>query len=169
MKIPSQSGILPLLQDASFYDCHTQRVPYRGQSALEIFFTVARTTPAWVNVLMKIRNQVVGFVGLKNLGHLGDIDRDKPLSAYQIGDRVGIFSIHAMSHQEVIVEDRDKHLNVRVSLYVEPDGVQAILHVTTVVHVKNRLGKLYMFFVTPMHRLIVPSSLKQLPDAMLKP
>jgi 3-polyprenyl-4-hydroxybenzoate decarboxylase len=45
---------------------------------------------------------------------------------------------------------------------LEPDGEHAIVHVTTVVHVNNALGKLYMFFVAPLHKIIVPCSLKTL-------
>ena len=37
--------------------------------------------------------------------------------------------------------------------------------VNAVVHVKNTSGKIYMFFVEPIHKIIVPSILKQLPQA----
>ncbi|WP_419723785.1 DUF2867 domain-containing protein [Vibrio sinaloensis] len=36
------------------------------------------------------------------------------------------------------------------------------MYVTTVVHIKNWLGRVYMLPVAPMHKIIVPSSLKAL-------
>ena len=45
------------------------------------------------------------------------------------------------------------------------DGVEAhstVITVTTVVHVKNALGRLYMLPVKPMHRLIAPAVLSRL-------
>ena len=66
------------------------------------------------------------------------------------------------TENEVVLEDHDKHLEVRVSLLVEPEGETAIVYANTVVHVNNVFGKIYMFFVTPFHKIIVPSSLKSL-------
>ncbi|KDM93530.1 DUF2867 domain-containing protein [Photobacterium galatheae] len=162
MTLPSQSGIHSLSKDAYFFDSYSTTIPYRNQSALDVYFVLVKETPSWVNRLMALRNQIVSYLGLKNLGHMADIDVHKPSTAYQVGDKVGIFSIYAVSHQEIILEDRDKHLDVRVSFFVEPDGETATVHASTVVQVKNWLGKLYMFFVAPVHKVIVPTSLKKL-------
>ncbi|MEO9273389.1 DUF2867 domain-containing protein [Marinomonas sp. 5E14-1] len=56
-------------------------------------------------------------------------------------------------------------MSVKVSFYIEPNGSTACVHASTVVHVNNTFGKVYMFFVAPVHKLIVPSSLKTLPQA----
>lgn len=113
---------------------------------------------------MSLRNQVVSKLGLKNLGSLSDIDKHKSAADYNVGDRIGVFTLFSSFHNEVILEDRDKHLNVKVSFYVEPNGNTARVYVSTVVHVNNMFGKVYMFFVAPVHKLIVPSSLKSLPQ-----
>lgn len=60
---------------------------------------------------------------------------------------------------EVILEDKDKHLNVRLSVYLESENEVQKVSITTVVHVNNRLGKAYMLFVGPVHKLIVPAIL----------
>ncbi|GAB6260941.1 DUF2867 domain-containing protein [Photobacterium sp. CCB-ST2H9] len=165
MTLPAQSGMHTLLKDAYFFDSHSTTIPYRNQSALDVYFVLVKETPSWVNRLMALRNYIVGFLGLKNLGHMADIDAAKPNAEYRAGDKVGIFSIYSVSDQEIILEDRDKHLDVRVSFFVEPAGETATVHASTVVQVKNWLGKLYMFFVAPVHQVIVPTSLKKLQRA----
>ncbi len=120
-------------------------------------------TPRWVNSLMMLRNQIVSKMGLKHLGKMADFSTNKPSNEYQVGDQLGIFSIYSLSHEEVILEDRDKHLDVRLSFFIEPNGDTATLHASSVVHVKNTFGKVYMFFVAPVHKLIVPATLKRLP------
>ncbi|WP_116899498.1 DUF2867 domain-containing protein, partial [Vibrio parahaemolyticus] len=51
------------------------------------------------------------------------------------------------------------------SFLLDVIGDKITVHVTTVVHVHNMFGKVYMFFVAPVHKLIVPSSLKTLAQA----
>lgn len=159
--IPSEARISQYTKGAYFADSFSTQIAYNNQPALEIFLHSASTTPSWINFLMLIRNKVVGYFGLKDLGTFADIDANKSAQDYQVGDRVAIFSLYDKAHNEVIVEDSDKHLTVKVSFFVEPQGDKALAHASTVVHVHNCLGKLYMFFVTPMHKIIVPSSLKK--------
>ncbi|OFC69598.1 DUF2867 domain-containing protein [Alteromonas confluentis] len=163
--IPDESKISSYATNAYFSDCFTSVTRYENQSALDIFLSIARKSPNWINFLMSLRNNIVSKFGLKNLGSLSDIEQYKSAIDYKVGDRVGIFTLHFNSHNEVILEDRDKHLNVKVSFYIEPNGNTARIYASTVVHVKNTLGKIYMLFVTPMHKLIVPSTLKALPKA----
>lgn len=74
---------------------------------------------------------------------------------------MGIFTLFENSLDAVLLGDRDKHLDVTLSVYksVLDSGKKVLLTVTTVVHTHNLLGKLYMIPVKPMHRLIVPAVL----------
>jgi hypothetical protein len=155
--VPPQSVIFGRLKDADFYDSYETAIAPSNLSALELYLKVVAGTPAWINMMMALRNRVVGLFGLKNLGHLGDVNAAKPADAYRVGDRVGIFRITHLSEQEVILGDADKHLRVEVSVCKLGDKVA----VSTVVHIHNLLGRVYMLFVAPMHRLIVPASLRQ--------
>lgn len=111
---------------------------------------------------MSIRNNAASALGLKNLGTLSQLDQAKPASAYKPGDRVGIFTLIANTADEVLLGDRDKHLDVVLSVHraAEVKNGRVIITVTTVVHVHNWLGRLYMLPVTPMHRVIAPTVLK---------
>ncbi len=166
-QLPDNADIRSHLEDAYFADSFHTDIQYHGQSAMDVYIDLMQATPKWVTTLMALRNKIVGLFGLKNLGSMTEIDRTKSAADYQVGDKVGIFSLYSKSASEVIVEDRDKHLNVKLSFTIEPNGNKAKVHATSVVHVNNRLGRVYMFFVGPVHKIIVPNSLKQLPYAIL--
>lgn len=164
-EVPQQSEIANRLVGATFYDCHAVAVPVEGyadKSALSYYLDIVGKTPGWVGVLMTLRNRVVSLLGLKNLGHLGDVDAGKMPAGYVVGDRLGIFDVRYLSHDEVILGDTDKHLAVQVSLCkVEQQGQPHVV-ISTVVHNRNLLGRVYMVFVAPVHRKIVPAMLRRL-------
>jgi len=155
---PSGSQASQRLPGAYFYDCYQIAAPLIEASALETYLHVVRQTPGWVNRLMALRNWLVGLVGLKNLGHLGALGAGKPAGEYRVGDRAGIFSLLYLTPDEVLLGDSDKHLDVVLSVCKAPQGA---VSVTTVVHVHNWLGRLYMLPVTPLHKIIVRTMLKR--------
>jgi len=159
--VPPNSRVAELLQGASFYDAWRITSARVERSALEHFLAAAERTPTWVNAAMGARNRVVQLLGLKNLGALGDLDRARASSSYKPGGRVGIFTLFELTHDEVLLGDRDKHLNVVLSVHKRllANGQAVGVTLTTVVHVKNLLGRLYMLPVTPAHRIIAPAVL----------
>ena len=162
MEISQHSLIEPYLDNASFADSFSVTIPNRQQSAFEIYTALMKSTPLWVNRLMIWRNRIVAMVGLKNLGSMSELSADMDEASCKPGDRIGIFTLVKLTPNELLAEDCDKHLNVRLSFLLVPHGEHVTLHVTTAVHVKNWLGRLYMLPVAPMHKLIVPASLKAL-------
>jgi len=163
-EVPPGSAINARLPGAYFHDCYVISVPDTTGTALSYFLTAVANTPPWVNSLMALRNKIVRFVGLKDLGGLGELNPSKPASAYAPGDRVGIFTLISNLPNEALLGDRDKHLDVVLSVYKHPPGqggVQSI-SVTTVVHIHNLLGRIYMLPVTPLHRLIAPAVLTRI-------
>ena len=159
---PMPSAIAAYLPGAYFHDSWVITAGEPDLSALGQFLKALQATPPWVNTLMTIRNRVVAALGLKNLGTLSRIDPAKPASAYLPGDRVGIFTLIANTADEVLVGDKDKHLNVVLSVHKATEGNSGRVRVTvtTVVHVHNWFGALYMLPVTPMHRVISKTVLK---------
>ena len=162
--VPPDSAINARLPGAYFHDCHAIAVPNTTRTALSLFLTALENTPAWVNSLMALRNKIVGLVGLKDLGGLGEFNPSKSESSYVPGDRVGIFTLISNTPNEVLLGDRDKHLDVVLSVYKHPQGQNGdqSVAVTTVVHVHNLLGRVYMLPVTPLHRLIAPAVLSRI-------
>ena len=162
IEIPYGSRIHEYIHDASFYDAY--EVPLHGgeKTAMQIYLDVFSRTPAWVSRLMDIRNRIVELFGLKNLGAMGAIDPGKSASSYKTGDRAGIFSLQSLSEDEVIFAETDTHLDVKVSVYKYQKAEVNYAVVTTVVHIHNLLGRIYMLFVAPVHKLIAPAMLAKI-------
>ena len=159
ISLPSTSQLHEDLQHAYFHDSYQMTLQTEEKTALQLYLDLVAVCPDWINQLMTLRNKVVGYFALKNQNPLGDIDKEKLATSYRVGDRVGIFSLLNISDYEVILGETDKHLDVKLSLLKLSQNNQTSIAVSTVVHVHNNLGKLYMWFVTPMHKFIVPASL----------
>jgi len=160
---PPESRLQPDLASAYFYDSYETQINAYGKTALEIYLEMIHRTPALMNFLMVARNRIVRLVGLKDLGRFTELDSNRSTLSYKVGDRVGIFSILSMSDEEIVLHDDDKHLQAKVSIYRYSENQRVA--VTTVVHVKNLLGKIYLFFVVPAHRFIAPLMLNQISKA----
>lgn len=167
---PSRSSTPPLLNlaGADFHDTFSIGLRRTDKSALALYLDAVSRTPRWIEAAMALRNRVVSLVGLKNLGPLGRIDRDKPASSYRPGERLGIFSILSLTPDEVVLGDTDKHLRATIHVRKEAGEVPRLL-VTTVVHVNRLFGHIYLFFVVPVHRRIVPAMLERIPDRCGRP
>jgi hypothetical protein len=163
IEIPDTSEVRRHVASSYFHDCYEVVLNAEGRSAMELYLAVVSRTPEWVNFLMTVRNRIVALVGLKNLGHIGAFENSKSASSYRVGDRVGIFSLLHLSDREIVLGDSDKHLNVQVSVCKVASGERESVAVSTVVHVHNALGKIYMLFVAPIHRLVAPAILASAP------
>jgi hypothetical protein len=161
-EIPSFSALRGSLRTAYFYDCYSVALPPDSRSPLELYLSVVSSTPRWIDFLMTVRNQIVSQVGLKNMGPLSGIDPNKPTMAYRIGDQAGIFKLLELHEREAILGETDKHLNVKISVAKEDKLGSTVVSVSTVVHVHNALGRMYMFFITPAHRIIAPATVSKL-------
>lgn len=157
--IPAKSKIAEDIPGAYFYDCFQTPFDHAGLSAMQIYMNTFAKTPAWVNALMGIRNRVVVLFGLKNVGGMKALNKSKSAEAYQVGDKAGIFSLVYKSDEEVILCDSDKHLDVKVSVSKQTRDGQPFIVLSTVVHVHNNLGRAYMVFVGPAHKVIAPAIL----------
>jgi Protein of unknown function (DUF2867) len=158
---PLNSQAARLLVGSDFHDAWSIKSKAVELSALGHFIAAVERTPRWVNACMALRNRTVALLGLKNLGHLSALARDKLPSEYRPGDRVGIFTLFEGTFDEALLGDKDKHLNVVLSVHRSqfPGASEVLITVTTVVHVHNALGRIYMLPVKPMHRVIAPAVL----------
>jgi len=159
-KIPTDSQIARVKDSAYFFDAYAFKTKSSHLTSLEIWLSHMSTVPTWINILMRTRNKMVSMLGLKDLGALGDINPNKAISDYQVGDKIGIFTLKYISDDEIILMDYDKHLDVFLSVYKVSQDSQSIT-ISTVVHVHNWLGKVYMLVVAPLHKIIVPASIKR--------
>lgn len=119
--------------------------------------------PKWVGKLFTLRNKIVSIFGLKTSGDFTNRERQIANFKCEPGEQLGLFKVFAKTENEVILGEDDKHLNFRVSLYLEQQIIEAKkkdLTITTTVEFNNLYGRLYFLPVRPFHKLIVPTMLK---------
>jgi hypothetical protein len=106
---------------------------------------------------------LVGLFGLKTSGNV--TDRDKILENFkgEKGEQIGLFKVFEKTEDEIILGEDDKHLNFRVSLFIDSQNENKTdknLIISTTVKFNNWFGRLYFIPVRPFHKLIVPTMLK---------
>jgi hypothetical protein len=153
--VPDESALQPWLAGADFYDAYEAPLNTAMLSPTEIFLRASRSTPQWVDDLMAIRNRIVRLFGLKDVGAMKAVM--KASDAYQVGDRLGIFNIFGKTEKELLLGIDDRHLDVRVSVLKSQRNGLPHYVVSTVVHVHNLLGRLYMAPVGRIHPFVVRS------------
>ncbi|MEJ8801922.1 DUF2867 domain-containing protein [Pontibacter sp. H249] len=115
------------------------------------------------STLFAIRNKIVRLFGLKTSAQLSN--KQKLLDSFKCepGDQLGLFKVFDKTENEVILGENDKHLDFRVSLFLDrllDEAGQKSLTITTTVKFNNLFGRVYFLFVRPFHKLIVPAMLK---------
>jgi hypothetical protein len=157
--VPACSALSPEARVSYFHDSLRLDLDPGERPAIEVCLQTLFKTPRWVDAAMALRNRVGGWVGLKDLGRMSAIDPARPGCSYRVGERLGIFTLLAISDHEVVLGDCDKHLDVKVSVCKLDEPGRRAVAVSTVVHVHNALGRLYMLFVGPAHKVIAPAVL----------
>jgi|SRR5690554_2964534 len=119
--------------------------------------------PKWIDKLFAFRNKLVGLFGLKTSGKI--TDRQKMLDNFKCekGEHLGLFKVFDKTDDEVVLGEDDKHLNFRVSLFIDKQNENKTdknLIISTTVKFNNWFGRLYFLPVRPFHKLIVPTMLK---------
>lgn len=160
--VPAGSALQARLQTAFFHDSYQLRLPDDGSSPMALYLRCVARTPGWIDLLMRLRNRVVAPFGIKDLGTLSGIDPAREAGSYRVGERAGIFRIDALHEGEVVLGDRDRHLDVQVSVMKLPQPQGMAVAMSTVVHVHNALGRIYMLGVAPAHKVIAPAALARL-------
>ena len=139
------------LAGAQFIDAFSITVkdaPLDARHAAQLVFG---TSPRWVRLLLALRDAVVKPLGLTT-----------SKSARQAGvDKVGMFPVVSETPERIVSGFDDRHLDFRalVDVAAVPGGTR--ITATTVVLTHNRLGRVYLAVITPFHRIIVRSMLRQ--------
>ncbi|NJK96372.1 MAG: DUF2867 domain-containing protein [Bacteroidales bacterium] len=128
--------------------------------SIDYFFKeFSNISPGWVRGLLRLRNFLVRFIGLKHDYPEVPVAKDQRIEA---GCKVGMFNIVQRNENEIVFGEDDKHLEFRSSLLLDSQNDKHVLYSITIVHFHNITGKIYFFFVKPFHRSIVKSFMKQL-------
>jgi hypothetical protein len=153
--LPAHSGIIHLYPSVQLADAYTLPLPAGASSDPEVLarFMFAHQ-PAWIGVLMRVRDTVVAWFGLKTSKQLTF------LAEGERTERVGIFKVYSKTATEIVVGEDDTHLDFRVSVLLTA-GPAPQMVVSTVVQCHNRLGRTYLLVIAPFHRMVVKASLRR--------
>lgn len=161
-KVPEQSKLAQGYKTASYQDCFSKDLVFKkNRNPADLFQDMFSSMPAWISGLMAARNWIVKFFGLKTSVSLSKTLRQKSEDLV-VGGHIGFFEIISLDDREVVVTANDRHLDSSFSLYMEGEGDQKKLFLTSVVNTKEWFGDAYMFVIAPFHRLIVRHLLKRL-------
>lgn len=147
-------GFLP----ADHSDIHTYMVEAKHLSADDIQVAFWTNSPKWVQRLMDLRNSLVKLVGLKG----GKENKEAYEECIRSGNTYGMVSIPAKSENETVLRLDDAHLSALISVHIQHlEGHKKLVSATTLVHFRNRLGRIYFFLIKPFHHLVVKGMLKR--------
>jgi hypothetical protein len=158
--VPVDSVVHGMKSDANYWDAYEVAVNDAPPSASHAYLEFTSRTPKWIDFLMSVRNAAVRLLALKDVGKLASVPPSVAAATLGPGDRVGIFTIRSVCDKEAVLEIVDSHLDVVVSVY-RHDGTPSRLTVSTMVFYHNRIGRLYMVPVAPMHRIVVRAILNR--------
>lgn len=146
---PVEEGDLP---GADWVDRQTISVARRDVRAADAArLALGDAMPGWVAGLMRLRNFIVGFVGLKGAG---------PGAGADGSQSIGGFPIVSETPEKLVLGFNDWHLDFRIVVDAAPKASGTGITLTTLVRRKHWFGRLYIFVITPFHVLIVRQSLK---------
>jgi hypothetical protein len=168
--LPENSIIRNALQEIHYKDCF--EIAFKSKNRItvdDIFIAFFQSAPKWLEKLMAFRNRLVGLFGLK-----APAPDKKELENFkvEVGNGIGLFKIIDKSDKEILVGEDDKHLNFRVSFFLEQDNLSSNYSYSfifsTTVFFSHWSGKVYFFFVKPFHRIIVPVMAKSIVRNVVK-
>lgn len=151
-KIPSKSIILEDFGSVDYFDSY---MVYKSTklSVDEIATEIFRMSKAGA-ILMKIRDSIVRLFGLAVIK-----EEANEQDYYPVGSKLINFTVLTRNKSEIVMEENDKHLRFRTSVFV--DREKSKVYLTTIVKFNNWGGKLYFIPVKPIHKILIKSQFKK--------
>jgi hypothetical protein len=98
-----------------------------------------------VDKLFQLRNRIVKIFGLKVSSEVKDRQSLLDNVKFLPGEQIGFFKFYNITDNEIVMGEDDKHLNFRVSLFLEQDDITdphlKKLTISTVGNYNNWFGR----------------------------
>ncbi|MFC3231303.1 DUF2867 domain-containing protein [Marinibaculum pumilum] len=167
--MPAESGLAPLFAGADLADAFAIALPAAAPNDPLVLATcVFGSMGSWVRLLLRLRDGIMAPFGVKTT------DGIRRALAAGGAEHVGFFRVQEKTPPgavpaEIIMGEDDRHLNFRAAVLVRPAGKDRVgtgdaareVVAVTVVRCHNRLGRSYLFAITPFHKAVVRSSLNR--------
>lgn len=152
-KIPENSLALSFFNSYDY--CDSYKVKIDKDISVDGATTKIFAARSWVDYLMTIRNKIVKVFGLRTDVTVNILDY------YPVGSKAVMFNVVERTENEILMSEKDKHLDFAVSVLLDKHSEGIFVNVTTIVKYNKLLGRVYFTFVKPFHRYIVKSSVKR--------
>ena len=150
--VPKGTAIDRKVVDGAFFcDAYRATLTKPDASVIDIFFGVFGHHPAWMKQVLILRNRLAAAAGLATAADV-DILHPQRRTHYQLGDLIGPWPIFGLTATELIAGRDNRHLDFRLSVLRELDGVRQTAVISTVCTTHNLYGRLYLRIVIPFHK-----------------
>jgi hypothetical protein len=129
------------------------------ESAVKHFFYSIPKFGIW---MIQLREFAAKKLGLKTAsGRKGTAIEIEQFTG-NIGDKIALFEVWNRDANEIVTGQRDKHLDFVLVFKLESNKEVHNLELFTAVQVNSSLGRLYLWAVKPIHKLLMPVILQRL-------
>jgi hypothetical protein len=143
-EVTPEVDIGAVLAGAQFADAFRVDIGTAALSAREACTRMVLNGPRWVDALTRLRNFLVTPFGLKTSGE----------GAPAPGGLIGLFPVLSETPERLVAGFDDSHLDFRIVVDVAGDAASRQVTLTTLVKTNNLLGRAYLAFITPFHKLV---------------
>jgi uncharacterized protein DUF2867 len=144
-----------LLPDSQFADAFCVDIGDTDIDAREACVRMVLHPPRWIDALIRLRNIMVSPFGLKTSGE----------GAPAPGGLIGLFPVVSETPERLVAGFDDYHLDFRLVVDVDRFAEGSQVTSTTLVRTHNLLGRAYLTLITPFHKLVARSMMRQIVDA----
>ena len=111
--------------------------------------------PTFVSTLLKLRDSLAVM-----FNHKATTSKTTVLPFYEIGSKAVFFTVIDRNEHEIVLEEKDKHLDFRTSVFHSTENGRKYIYLTTLVKYNNTAGRIYFCIVKPFHTMLVKIMLK---------
>ncbi len=141
-------------ESGSFYrDSFNVRVTRNDLSAIEVYHAIFGFLPKPVQFALSIRDTVMQWFGFS----ASNTEKALPLANIKSGAKAGFLLIEAAHESEVVCSASERNMDMWLSVLKLSEREFAI---STLVNMKTTSGKVYMFCIKPLHKLVAKYSIK---------
>lgn len=148
-QLPLTSRLRSSLARIDYIDCYEVPLTRPDQSLVQLHAAALDHLPDVFKHLLVLRSILVKPMGIAGVSHS---DLTKPIDTgktYEIGDKVGRWTLYEQYPNELITGADDKHLDFRVSVLRESN---ARVVMSTAVMTHNAFGRAYLATILPFHK-----------------
>lgn len=164
--IPKRDKIFASFGIVNYEDCFCLKLKLKEKIDVDVIVEkLIISFPFWIKILLKLRNFLVIFFGLKT-GNIENNYRFVEKLDLNQADYFGDIYILLKNEDHLIGELKDKHLDFRFSIEIIKEKDVTFVLLKTIVKYNNFFGRSYFFIVKPFHKLIVPNVLKRISNEL---